>query len=258
MSKLEKALIAMRALEARTDGIKPPIGPVAMTVSVVLFLGVLLSIPIDNLKGILWMAVWLVVGAPWLGISFTSLLLKSLVVLPLIALIGIFNPVVDRQVAIYIYGIGISHGWITFIGIALRGMLCVQAAMLLIESSGFRGVCQALSRLGMPKFLVNQLLMVYRYIRVLLEEALSMRRARESRGFGVKRMPLRMWGPFVGQLFLRSVTRAEHIHRAMLCRGYNGEIPNMYFSRQKWTLTDSLWLVTSVAVFTVIRIWGCI
>lgn len=258
MSKLEKALIAMRALEARTDGIRPPVGPVAMTLSVVLFLAVLLSIPVDNLKGMLWMALWLVVGAPWLGVSFTSLLLKSLVVLPLVALIGIFNPIIDRQVVISICGVGISHGWITFAGIALRGLLCVQAAMLLIESSGFRGVCSALSRLGVPKFLVNQLLMVYRYIRVLLEEALSMRRARESRGYGEKRMPLRMWGPFIGQLFLRSVSRAERIHRAMLCRGFNGEIPNMYFEQQGWTGSDTGWMLVSVAVFAVIRIWGCL
>jgi cobalt/nickel transport system permease protein len=35
---------------------------------------------------------------------------------------------------------------------------------------------------------------------------------------------VRVIGPLLGQLLLRTLDRAQRIHRAMLCRGFDGEI----------------------------------
>lgn len=256
MSKLEKALTALKAMETRGETVPAPIGGVPLTITVVFFLAILLSIPVTDLKPMLLMALWLAIGAPWLGVSFTSLVARSLVVLPFIALIGIFNPLINTRTAFWIYDIPVSYGWLSFAGIILRGILCVQAALMLIESLGFRALCLSLGRLGMPKFLTNLLLMVYRYIKVLLEEAITMNRARQSRGYGRRKLPIRMWAPFVGQLFLRSINRAEKIHRAMLSRGFNGEIPSMFFQQEKWKVSDTIWTAISATFFVAVRIWG--
>ncbi len=252
MSKLEKAILTLRQLESRGEEMHPVIGGVPLLLSVFLFLIVILLFPVTALSKILWMGVWLVMGSAWLGISYLSLLKKALPVIPFIALIGIFNPLIDRQPALYLFSIPISYGWLSFIGILVRGIFCVQAVLILILSTGFRNVCICLGRIGVPSFLTNQLLMVYRYLTVLLEEALIMRRARESRGYGRAKMPLGEWGPFIGQLFLRSLTRSQNIHKAMLSRGYNGKIPVFSHGNLKWNMQDIIWLIITIGYFVAV------
>ena len=64
----------------------------------------------------------------------------------------------------------VSRGWVSFVSIILRGLLSVQALLLLVYVAGFNRMCEALRRPGMPRVLVTQLLMVYRYLTVLLQE----------------------------------------------------------------------------------------
>ena len=100
--------------------------------------------------------------------------------------IGIFNPILDREVLITPLGIPITGGWISFFSIILKFVLTVSTALLLIALTSFPGICEALARLKVPRIFVVQLLFLYRYIFVLLEEALKMLRAREARSFGKK------------------------------------------------------------------------
>lgn len=52
-----------------------------------------------------------------------------------------------------------------------------------------------------------------------------MLRARDARGYGRRSYPIGLWAETVGQLLLRTLDRAEHIHNAMLARGFTGRIP---------------------------------
>ena len=70
------------------------------------------------------------------------------------------------------------------ISIMVKFVLTVSTALLLIAVTSFPGICEALARLRMPKLFVVQLLLLYRYLFVLAEEALRMVRAREARSFG--------------------------------------------------------------------------
>ena len=87
---------------------------------------------------------------------------KALLVLPFAVLIGVFNPVIDRTIMARIGMIGISGGWISFLSILVRCALTVTAAMLLIALTGFDAVCEALTKLGVPRPFVVQLLFFYR------------------------------------------------------------------------------------------------
>jgi cobalt/nickel transport system permease protein len=137
--------------------------------------------------------------------------------------IGIFNPLLDRQVLVSIGEVGISGGWISFVSILLRSVLTVSAALLLAATTGFPAICRALSRLGMPQVFVRQLEFMYRYIFVLVEEARRMARARELRSFHNRGMGIGPLSSMVGHLLLRTWERAERVHMAMLCRGFSGE-----------------------------------
>lgn len=252
MSELEKASDALRRMaicEDRTRRVDPR---VAIAVSLV-YLVVMLSVGVGHLSALLWFALYPIISSALLGLQFSRIFRKSLVVLPLVALIGIFNPWLDLTPAFKIGSIIISEGWISFISIVLRGLLAMQCVLILIESEGFIGLCRGLHRLGIPRFLTDQLQFVYRYIAVLINEASIMKRAREARGFGRRRMPLKMWSTMIGQLFLRTIDRSERIHNAMLARGFNGSLPDFYSSPLSLKIADWIYLIVWISLFLVFR-----
>lgn len=149
---------------------------------------------------------------------------KVLIAAPFAFFIGIFNPFFDREVLLHLGSVGISGGWISFASIMLRFVLTVTAALVLIASTGFNQVCMALRKMWVPKVFVVQLLFLYRYIFVLTDEALRMVRARSLRTFQGRGMGMGVFSSMIGQLLLRTLNRAQRIHLAMLCRGFDGDI----------------------------------
>jgi cobalt/nickel transport system permease protein len=159
------------------------------------------------------------------------ILKKVLLVSPFAILIGVFNPLLDTRTVTIISGIPISAGAVSFLSILMKFVLTVSAALLLIATTSFPGVCHALRRLGLPSLFVSQLLFLYRYIFVLMEEAMRITRARDMRSFGTRGLGTVVFVRLVGVLFLRAVDRAERIYRAMLSRGFQGDIPTLTRSR---------------------------
>ena len=165
------------------------------------------------------------------GIPSRFILRKILFVSPFAVLIGIFNPLLDTRTAVVIAGMGLSAGWLSFCSILLKFLLTASAALLLVATTSFPGICHALRRLGFPSLFVSQLLFLYRYLFVLTEEALRISRARDLRSFGRRGAGPAVFVRLVGVLFLRTVDRAERIYAAMLSRGFKGDIPALRPSR---------------------------
>ncbi len=149
---------------------------------------------------------------------------KILFAAPFAVLIGMFNPLIDRQPLLTIGGWSVSGGWISFASILLRFALTVAAALALAAVTGFNNVCAALQRLGVPRVFVVQLLFLHRYLFVLVEETMRLVRARALRSFG-RGLGLRAFGSLTGHLLLRTLDRAQRVHQAMNCRGFTGAMP---------------------------------
>jgi len=141
---------------------------------------------------------------------------------PFALMIGLFNPVFDRAVLYQIGQLEISGGWFSLASLLIRSLLTVGAAFILIGTTGFTAVCQALERLGVPQIFAVQLLFLHRYIFVLAEETGRTSRARELRSCGKKGLGVLSFSSLVGHLLLRTWQRAERIHTAMLVRGFVG------------------------------------
>ena len=75
----------------------------------------------------------------------------------------------------------------------------------------------------MPKLLVTQFLLTYRYLTLLLEQADTMAQAYILRAPKQKGVHFKVWGSLAGQLLLRSIDRANNLYDSMLLRGYQGE-----------------------------------
>ena len=233
--------------DARTDS-------TAMLAVTVAYLVALLSIPLSAPDKVVWMAVYPIVQSELSGIGYGRVMLKSLWVLPLIVAIGIFNPFIDTETAFTVGGMAVNRGWVSLVSIVLRGLFAFQAVIILTLSAGVYDICSSLRKMGCPAVLSNQILFTYRYINVVMEEALNMDRARKSRGFGEKHYPMKMWGRMIGQLLVRSMDRASRIHRAMLARGFDGTIPTYSTSNPKIKRGAVLWTIVWIAVILLLRL----
>jgi cobalt/nickel transport system permease protein len=169
---------------------------------------------------------------------------------PVAIMMGIFNPLFDRQSMILVAGLHISGGWLSFVSILVRFALTVSAGLILIAGTGFSKLCCGLRALGLPEVFVNQLLLLHRYAGVLMEEASRMKLARELRA-SEKAMHLSVYSSFLGHLLLRSLERAQRIHHAMLSRGFNGNLPRHVSSQ--WQPHDTLFVVLCLLGFALSR-----
>lgn len=179
---------------------------------------------------------------------------KIFIAAPFALVIGIFNPFFDRQAAVVIGPLIISGGWLSFTSIMLRFVLTAGAALMLVACTGMYRLCASLERIGLPRVFVVQLLLLYRYLFVVTEEGSRMMRSLELRSAGLASLRLRVYGSLAGHLLLRSMARAERVYRAMVARGFHGEIKVMRpASLQR---TDWAFLVGWTAFFVAARMWN--
>jgi len=136
-----------------------------------------------------------------------------------------------------------------FISIALKSWLSVQAAIVMAAATPFPELLQAMRSVGIPRLLVAMFGLTWRYIFVLVDEALRLIRARAARSgvspstssstaltssrriFGRTKKEgggiiwrAQVAGGMAGSLFLRGFDRSDRIYTAMLSRGYDGEV----------------------------------
>lgn len=188
------------------------------------------------------------------GLPVGFLLKKVLLISPFAILIGVFNPIIDREIISHIGTIGISAGWVSFFSILIRFILTVTAALTLIALTGFNSVCEALLKLRVPKPFVVQLLFFYRYLFVLTDEAQRMERARSLRSFHSGAMNYKTFISIVGHLLLRTLDRAERIYRSMCCRGFDGHFRMAKSIKSGWK--EFAFVVTWLILFIIFRIFN--
>lgn len=107
----------------------------------------------------------------------------------------------------------------------VRGYLSALTALLLISTTPMPDLIAGLELLRMPAFLLQVMQFLYRYLIVLMGEAISMRQASLARAGSIRVLRFRQASGAAGVLFARSWARAHAIHRAMISRGFEGRMP---------------------------------
>jgi cobalt/nickel transport system permease protein len=109
-----------------------------------------------------------------------------------------------------------------------RALVTVIGLVLLTATTPLPDLLQAARRLGLPLPLVSMIGLALRYLVVLMDEGNRMGLAFSARAVGPRDLRLaKPLGRLVGALAFRSLERSERIHRAMLARGYTGELPSV-------------------------------
>jgi len=121
-----------------------------------------------------------------------------------------------------------------FLELALRlwvkPLLAVAGATALVSSMEGHELFFGLRGLGLPRALGDTLIFLLRYAPTLRIQIGELRMAVEARSFGWRgiagrRRLLSSLGSLVGTAFLRSLYQGEAVYRAMLARGFSGELP---------------------------------
>lgn len=240
MEHLSRVETRVHAIDAR-----------AKTLVLLAYIVALTSMNRLDLPGTIGMVLYPAAMAFWSGAGVGWTFRRSLIVLPLVLGIGLFNPWFDREPGMIAgHPVSLSNGWISWGVIVLRGLLAAQASLLLLASTGFDRLCASWAGWGAPRLFVDQLAMMYRYLFVLAEEAVSLQRAFAARGCG--RQPgLTVWASMIGGLLARTVRRARRIGNAMASRGYTGELPRC--STARWTTADTVFVAAWCCVFVILR-----
>ena len=142
--------------------------------------------------------------------------------------------------------------------ITLKSNAILLAFIALVATMSFSTLGHSMYRLRVPEKIVYLLLMTYRYIFVIEEEYLRLMRAAKIRGFqpGTNANTYRTYSHVIGMLFVRAAARAERVHQAMLCRGFNGK----FYSLQEFQANAASWvfaiLMTTITVGLIIMEWS--
>jgi cobalt/nickel transport system permease protein len=198
------------------------------------FIVVVMSFPRREISALTPLALYPVVLMSLGGVPVRHILRKILVAAPFALVIGIFNPLMDRQPVAALGPWVITGGWISFASIILRFVLTVGAALILVACTGIHRLCGGLERMGCPRVFAVQLVFLYRYLFVVAGDAARMTRSVRMRSAGRRSLGLRTYGSLVGHLLLRAMDRAQRIYRAMVARGFEGEVRALRPSRLGW------------------------
>ena len=179
------------------------------------------------------------------------ILKKLLVVSPFVIFVGIFNPLLDKEVICQFFGIQVSGGWVSYSSLMIRFILTVSSALLLIATTSFPGICLALEKLRVPKIFIVQLLFLYRYTFVLADEVMKIVKARSMRSFGKRGKGMKSFINIIGVLLVRSIERSERIHQSICSRGFDGHIKLLKDFRLR--ATDIVFALAAISLFVMFR-----
>lgn len=228
------------------------IHPLVKLIVTIFYIAVTVSMSRYRIDSILLMAVYPVVLFIMGDISFSDSIRRMRFILPLVCMVGIFNPFFDQQPLTDIGEFAVTAGMVSMLTLMLKGILCVLASYLLIASTSIENICYALRLLHVPAMLVTQVMLTYRYISLLLAEAERIMDAYALRAPGQKGIHKKAWGSLAGGLLLRSMDRATAVYESMVLRGYSGEF--YYGKKKELKKQDVGYLAIWMIVFFVIKI----
>jgi len=137
--------------------------------------------------------------------------------------------------------------------IVYKAALAIAVVTILTSTTRFPYLLKGFGRLGMPRVISAILAFLYRYIFILIDEAERLNMGRKSRNFSSSLKLAwkgRAW--MTGTLFIRSMDRSERIYRAMLSRGFTGQIKTMNHTYDG-TALNMLTMILIIIIFTAIR-----
>ena len=206
----------------------------------------------------------LAIGAVLIAeVPFVEGLQRSAVALPFAGMVAVSLPFTQAGEVVWswqIFGFTLTitdAGLVLFATVVVKAWLSVMVSGLLVATTPFPDLLKAMRSLHVPAVLTATISFMYRYLFVLVDEAMRLQTARAARSVGTGRTVwwrARVLGGMIGSLFIRSYERSERIYAAMLSRGFAGEVRTL--TRLTWQARDTWVGLAWVVVLAAIAILG--
>ena len=181
-------------------------------------------------------------------IPVREMLKRTLIGLPFSFFLGLSN-VILMPTPISFYNIPLTIGLLSMISIMLKTFLCLAIVFLFVATTPLEDIAGAFVLLHVPYFLVSIILVTYRYIYLLVEEAGKMHQAYILRHFKKDALEMKHMGSFLGLLFVRSLHHAHLVDDAMSLRGYD---PGHYYGPHQSIHAEDVFLIVLMAGIMII------
>ena len=253
MSKFEQAISQIEQLNSlnKRDQWVNKIHPLVKLSLTIIYVCFVVSYSKYMLTGLVAMTVYPIFVFMAGDLSFSDCLYRVKLILPIVMIVGIFNPIFDRQIVTYIGGLAISGGWLSMISLMIKGILTVLAVYLLVATTSIEEICYSLSLIHVPTTIITVVLLIYRYLFTLFKEAEKVTIAYKLRAPGQKGISYKAWGPLVGQMLLRSMDRATAIYESMELRGFRGHFD--VGDKKGFKLLSFIYLLAWMSIFYLLR-----
>ena len=253
MNKIEDAIYQVHYIDnnSNNNNILNKIHPLVKLIISVIYILFLTSINKYNLTITLAMSIYLIVVSIIGDLSIKNCIKRLKIVLFLLIIIGIANPILDRQVVTSIGIIPITTGMISALTLILKGIFAIISSYFLIITTGVENICYALKKLHIPNILITIFMLIYRYIIVLLKEVQKIWIAYSLRAPKQKGIHFKAWGSMIGSLMIRSIDKAEVIYQAMELRGFLPD--NFFMKNQKIDRTSIIYFMAGLLLLLIIR-----
>ncbi len=164
-----------------------------------------------------------------------------------------FSPGEDVLLTLPIFGWKLmitSQGLLEGTLIGTRVLASVSLLILLGLTTPFTKLLSALSWLKVPKTFVDILMLAYRYIFVLMDDAQVIYKSQKNRlGYAGLLRGLRSFGTLTGSVMLRALDQSITTTTAMVQRGYTGSFH--YQQDNKIQIHEVAWAVLSVVIISI-------
>lgn len=175
----------------------------------------------------------------YFAIIFSIIILSKIPVIYVFKKSSIIFPfVIFVTLSIPFFKENFVDGLLIFWNCLIKSWLSILIMIILSSTTKFQHILKALEFFRTPRILIMLLAFMYRYIFLLIDEAMKLERAYNSRYFGGKVIKqIRVIGNIIGLLFIRTYERGERVYMAMCSRGfeYTGVIADGKSSRDKRT-----------------------
>ncbi|MCM0755872.1 cobalt ECF transporter T component CbiQ [Desulfovibrio aminophilus] len=177
------------------------------------------------------------------------------------AFLWVFLPLDGQGEALFRLGpLAYSHeGTRLALLLTLKTNAAFLAVTALVGTIAPQDLGRALQALGLPEKFCHLLLMTHRYLFVIQREFRRLLTAAEARGFKPRTNghTYTTYAWLLGMLLVKSWDRAERVHQAMLCRGFNGRFHSLadfsYGARDAVFLTLAVLASAAVAGLPFLR-----
>ncbi|MDM9380102.1 energy-coupling factor transporter transmembrane component T [Chlorogloeopsis sp. ULAP01] len=135
---------------------------------------------------------------------------------------------------------------------SLRLFAILLPTPLLASTTSPSDLVRAIQAARLPNFIVLSLMLIWRFLPVIQQEAQRIIEANWLRGINVVRQPRQWFSGLLMPLIFRIVAYADDVTVGLETRGYDPQAPRSNSQPLRWQLKDTIFAVSAAAIVIVV------